>query len=70
MNCIVCENEICQERIDLLPHIKTCVKCSDTKRKIGISVWDKTTSTFLCLSSEDAEEYWRLERMDGRLGRL
>ena len=31
MNCSKCNEEIPQERLEVLPDTKSCVKCSDTK---------------------------------------
>jgi hypothetical protein len=36
--CVGCGEQIHPKRIEILPHTKTCVKCSETGRKKGISV--------------------------------
>jgi RNA polymerase-binding transcription factor DksA len=68
--CIVCNKDIPQERLEILPHTKTCVNCSTEEAKVGFTVWDKKTPELMVIDSESREEYCRYDRGDGRLGRL
>jgi hypothetical protein len=36
--CVGCGEQIPPKRVEILPHTKTCVKCSETGRKRGLSV--------------------------------
>jgi len=65
--CQVCGKKIPKVRLNVLPETKHCVKCSDSDASVGITVWeDKHTPVMLKVSPEEAEEYWRLERAEGR----
>lgn len=70
MNCIVCKKRIPKKRLAVLPETKTCVKCSLEEPIVGITVWDKATPELVIVKSDEAEQYWKLERSEGRLGRL
>lgn len=70
MKCAKCKIKIPRERLDVIPDTKTCVKCSDIEPLFGITVWDKTTPELLIVDEATAQRFWKLERLDGRLGRL
>lgn len=36
--CVGCGEQIPLKRVEILPHTKTCVKCSETGRKRGLSI--------------------------------
>ena len=53
MNCIVCGNEIPEQRLKILPHTKTCVNCSQAERVAGFPViTGKTTYSELQIVRE------------------
>lgn len=70
MKCIKCGEIIAKERLDALPTTQTCVKCSDVQKRVGITIWNKTTPTLVIVDENEAEEFQRLERGDGRSSRL
>ena len=70
MNCIECCKKIPKARLEILPDTNTCVKCSSIEKRVGIMAWDKSTPELLIVESVEAEVFWALERIDGRLGRL
>jgi Prokaryotic dksA/traR C4-type zinc finger len=68
--CHRCGKPIPAGRLEALPGVRTCLACSDARPKVGVMVWDKTTSELLLTDAAGAERLRRLERSDGRLGRL
>jgi hypothetical protein len=70
MNCINCGKKIAKARLKILPDTQTCVKCSRVEQVVGLTVWDKTTASMIPVPKKEAEEFWRFEKGDGRMGRL
>jgi len=70
MFCTECGKRIPKKRLEILPETKVCVRCSDVKPLVGITVWDKTTPELLMVAAEEAKSLRRLERLGGRLNRL
>ena len=72
MYCKNCDSEIPLERLEAVPTTRYCVNCVDkhTDKMVGITVWDKTTPTTLVILESEANEYWRLERGEGRFSRF
>lgn len=68
MKCIICEIEIPELRVKALPHVKTCVNCSNTARVAGFPLITSKTSysELQIVSQETAEElYGKQERKGG-----
>ena len=70
MKCSECGKDIPPERLEILPETRTCVVCSKEQRRIGITVWDKKTPELVIVKQEEADFFWRMEKVDGRLSRL
>lgn len=70
MLCKKCGKKIPKARLQALPDTTTCVKCSEVQAKMGVTIWDGTTSVVEIVDGTEAEEFQRYERGDGRLGRL
>ena len=47
MNCEKCQSVIPAERLDVLPHTKTCVKCSTEPKRMGFMCFDHNTAPVL-----------------------
>lgn len=60
--CIKCNNPIHPKRLELIPHTKTCVKCSDVNRVVGnqinFSEKEDVVSTLEIMSPEKYKEYY------------
>lgn len=71
MNCKNCNTEIPEERLEAI-NTEYCINCADeyTEKIVGITVWDKTCPTTMLVSESDANEYWRMERGEGRFSRF
>jgi len=60
--CKKCGEEIHPKRVEILPTVTTCVKCSDTKAKRSITVQlGEGDHTYNELIIMDADEYQKLE---------
>ena len=60
--CKKCNEEIHPKRVEILPNVTTCVKCSDTKAKRSITVQlGEGDHTYNELIIMDADEYQKLE---------
>lgn len=60
--CKKCGDEIHPKRVEILPNVSTCVKCSDTKPKRSITVQlGEGDHTYNELIIMDADEYQKLE---------
>lgn len=60
--CRKCGEEIHPKRVEILPNVLTCVKCSDTKPKRSITVQlGEGDHTYNELIIMDADEYQKLE---------
>jgi hypothetical protein len=60
--CKKCGEEIHPKRVEILPNVSTCVKCSDTKPKRSITVQlGEGDHTYNELIIMDADEYQKLE---------
>lgn len=46
MLCVQCKSKIPDERLEILPHTDTCVKCSTEPKKIGIMVFPHKTGGY------------------------
>jgi len=62
MNCIECNKKIPRARLDALPETQTCVRCSKEEKRIGITIWDKTTPELIMVNGDEARRLWHLER--------
>lgn len=67
MNCKKCGTEIPFERVEILPHTKTCVNCSTEKRKVVFNVYDhKTAPSLIIIDGNDRESIRRATRAHNR----
>lgn len=64
--CIACGEEIHPKRVEILPDTLTCVKCSSTGRKAGMSVvlgeGDHTYNEIVILEPEEFKKVKELEQ--------
>ena len=64
--CISCGNEIHPKRLEILPSTTTCVGCSTTNKKAGITVTigegDHTYNDVVIMDHEDFIKYQELEK--------
>lgn len=67
MNCIVCHNPIPEERLEILPHTKTCVKCSTEEKMVGyMDYYHKTAPNLVIIDPKDKESMRRATRVFNR----
>ncbi len=68
-NCISCGIEIPEQRIKILPSIKTCVVCSNTNRVAGFPlITNKTSySELQIVAQETAEELYSKQDRKGSI---
>ena len=68
-NCIACGLEIPEQRIKILPNIKTCVNCSNTNRVAGFPlITNKTSySELQIVAQETAEELYNKQDRKGSI---
>jgi len=69
-NCIECGKPIPKIRLKALPNTLTCVKCSQVKPVVGITIWNKTSSELITVDESEARRLREMEKLDGRLNRL
>ena len=64
--CIHCNKEIHPKRLEILPNAKTCVACSTTQRKGGLTVMkgtgDHTWIETYAVEREDYDKMMELEK--------
>jgi len=60
-NCKICSEQIHPKRLEILPQAETCVKCSTTGRKAGVTVTigtgDHTCNDIVIMEPEDFKKY-------------
>lgn len=65
-NCDICGEEIPVKRLEILPNTKTCVNCSQTGRKGGITLQlgegDHTYNEIVILEPEDITQYNKVKK--------
>lgn len=67
MNCDKCGNIIPDERLEILPHTTTCVKCSVEPKKIGIMVYPHKTGGYCeVINPANKEDLRRAKRFNER----
>jgi long-subunit acyl-CoA synthetase (AMP-forming) len=63
--CLACGKEIHLKRLEILPNAITCVSCSTTGRKAGVSVivgeGDHTYNDIVIMEPEEFEQYKEIE---------
>jgi cysteine synthase len=63
--CSACGEEIHPKRLEILPNATTCVSCSTTGKKAGVSVvlgeGDHTYNEIVIMEPEEFEQYKELE---------
>lgn len=67
MNCIKCTKSIPEKRLKILPHTRTCVDCSTTKR-VGGHTLITGKNTYSEIQIVDPETADRLYQMQSRKG--
>jgi hypothetical protein len=56
MNCVTCGEGIPPERLEILPHAETCVRCSTEPRAVGFQIYaHKTAGEVFILRGDDTE---------------
>ena len=67
MRCIHCDQEIPQERLEILPHTVTCVKCSTEEKNLAIMVYPhKTGGDVVVVDSSNKENIRQAKRANRR----
>jgi len=60
-NCKFCSEQIHPKRLEILPNAETCVKCSTTGKKAGVTVTvgkgDHTYNDIVIMEPEDFNKY-------------
>lgn len=69
MNCCKCNLPIPEERLEVLPHTKTCVLCSTEKAKAVFQVFDHKTAPSLVVIDGENHEAIRLAKRAHRRSR-
>jgi len=63
--CLACGEEIYPKRLEILPNSTTCVSCSTTGKKAGVSVilgeGDHTYNEIVIMEPEEFEQYKEIE---------
>ncbi len=67
--CSKCDCVIPEERLEILPHTTTCVKCSKEKRKLVFHVYDHKTAPSLVVIDGNDREAIRLAKRANRRAR-
>jgi hypothetical protein len=63
MTCSSCGNEIPPERLEVLPHTKTCAACSTEQRRVGFLVYGhKTAGEVVMVDGGNREAVRQAER--------
>jgi hypothetical protein len=66
-NCETCNSPIPLGRIQAIPDVTTCVKCSRVKPYVGFMDWHhKTAPEIVLISSENKENIRRAARISSR----
>lgn len=67
MLCSKCNNEIPAERLEILPHTTTCVKCSDEPKNVVYMDWyHKTAPEPVVVNGRNREDLRRARRQTRR----
>lgn len=56
MNCLVCNSQIPQERLDIFPNCSTCANCSNVTRTIGLMDYAHKTAPQLVILPNNPEQ--------------
>ena len=63
--CLACGEEIHPKRLEILPNSTTCVSCSTTGKKAGVTIivgeGDHTYNDIVIMEPEEFEQYRELE---------
>jgi len=63
--CITCNEEIHPKRVEILPKVTTCVSCSTTGKKAGVTIivgeGDHTYNDIVIMEPDEFEQYKELE---------
>jgi len=64
-NCIICEQPIHPKRLEILPKTKTCVECSSSEKKAGVTVMqgegDHTYVETIIMEASEYRKYMEAE---------
>jgi hypothetical protein len=64
-NCIICEQQIHPKRLEILPKTKTCVECSSSEKKAGVTVMqgegDHTYVETIIMEASEYRKYMEAE---------
>jgi len=65
--CETCGKIITQARLEIIPHAKTCVACSQEPKRVGFMDWyHKTAPELVMVSADDRENLRRAVRVNCR----
>lgn len=63
--CVACREEIHPKRVEILPNATTCVSCSTTGKKAGVTIvvgeGDHTYNDIVIMEPEEFEQFKELE---------
>lgn len=63
--CVICREEIHPKRLEILPNSTTCVSCSTTGKKAGVTIivgeGDHTYNDIMIMEPEEFEQYKEIE---------
>ena len=68
--CVGCKEQIHPKRVEILPNTKTCVSCSTTGAKRGVTVLNGDVNkddTWVDIVFLEQDEYDQYERLQGRM---
>lgn len=66
-HCVCCNSVIPPGRIEAIPDVSTCVKCSKVKPYVGFMDWyHKTAPEIVIIPAEDRENIRRASRISCR----
>jgi len=70
-NCVVCEQPIHPKRLEILPKTKTCVECSSSEKKAGVTIMQGTGDhTYVETIIMEASEYRRYMEAENKITQL
>ena len=66
MKCVKCDHDIPRERLEAIPGVDTCVRCSETSKKIGFPVFSHKTAPSLMFVPNNPESLRQAQRANRR----
>ena len=69
MKCKYCNCEIPMERLEVLPHTTTCVRCSDEEKNLAFMVYPHKTGSDCMIVRSNNKENVRIAKRGNRRAR-